>query len=160
MVLGQASPEGLGFPGPDDGRAVLDRPGRRRLLLAPLRLLVAVPPGAAVHHAGLLDRHAGRVAGADSGAFHVPLRRAGHRDVAVAGARRPLAARGGGGRRGGGAGGGGLIGAPFMFLFVGLGIETLLSLARGVRWRRAAAAGAVALALAIGVFNGDRSFFW
>ena len=53
----------------------------------------------------------------------------------------------------------GLMAAPFMFLFVGLGLETVLSPAGG-RWRLALSGAVVALAVAIGAFNVDRYFNW
>lgn len=50
--------------------------------------------------------------------------------------------------------------APFMFLFVALGIETLLGLARGALWRRALPVATVFVVVLIGAFNVDRYFDW
>jgi hypothetical protein len=50
--------------------------------------------------------------------------------------------------------------APFVFLFVGLGIETLIGLARASFWRYAVPAAVVTAVLAIGAFNVNRYFDW
>ena len=53
-----------------------------------------------------------------------------------------------------------LIVAPFMFLFVGLGIQTLLSLAKSAPWQRALPVAAIVAAVLVAGFNVDRYFSW
>jgi hypothetical protein len=54
----------------------------------------------------------------------------------------------------------GLLVAPFMFLFVGVGMEAVLGLASTETSRRSLATAAVVLVIAIGAFNVDRYFDW
>jgi hypothetical protein len=54
----------------------------------------------------------------------------------------------------------GLLVAPFMFLFVGVGLEALLGSAGSETSRRSLATAAVVLVIAVGTFNVDRYFDW
>lgn len=49
---------------------------------------------------------------------------------------------------------------PFMYLFAGLGIQTLIELARGSTWRRAVSAGVIIVTVGVAAFNVDRYFDW
>lgn len=56
-----------------------------------------------------------------------------------------------------------LVSAPFLFLFAGLGLQQLLTLAQLTRrpvWRPATAGVCVAIVLAVGAFNVERYFRW
>ena len=54
----------------------------------------------------------------------------------------------------------GLMATPFMFLFVGLGIQTLLSLVRDARFKTVAPIALMMVVALIGTFNVDRYFSW